>query len=78
MPGMPHYDLNYEDISDLDPIAQQIVRDTIARLRLGRERHGYWKDNDGKDYDQETREEIADALIYVAKKIIEMQEKGNA
>lgn len=65
------------DLAD-DPIAIDVIRLVVHRLRIGRERHGRWHENDHKDYCAEAVEEFADGMIYAARETLKLRKLKDA
>lgn len=55
----------------------QIIDLIKERLEVGRKEYGHGIDiNDGRDWRQETLEELLDALVYLSALILKMKDNG--
>jgi hypothetical protein len=59
-------------LDSIGPIEDALVREYHARLKMGREQYGPFKEDDGRDWIREALEEILDAVVYVSRALMRL------
>lgn len=56
-------------------IEQEIMEIVRSRLKLGEETYGKFKEDDSRDWEEETLDELIDGLIYLSVALIRKMRK---
>jgi len=70
-PDRPNKNIDFlADIFALGKTEREIIEMQVKRLKSGATQYGEWDPNDGRDYEQETLEELVDATQYLCAEMI--------